>query len=77
MADDSSKYSYGKKSLQLVKKIPDRKAKIRIHIEIMGDRLLLKKQLEKMDVDLVRQEFVSEMREIGDIDLCRFEVELD
>ncbi len=77
MANDTGEYPHGKKGLQLVKKIPSRKAKIRIHIEIMGDKLLLKKQLDKMDVDFVKQEFVSEMREIGDIDLCRFEVELD
>jgi len=77
MANDTSKHSNGKKGLRIVRKRPSRKSKVRITIEILGDTLLLERQLNKMDIESVKQDVISELREIGDLEICRFEVELD
>lgn len=77
MANDTSKHSNGKKSLRIVRKRPSRKSKVRITIEILGDTFLLERQLKKMDIESVKQDVISELREIGDLEICRFEVELD
>ena len=77
MANDTSKHSNGKKSLRIVRKRPSRKSKVRITIEILGDTFLLERQLNKMDIESVKQDVISELREIGDLEICRFEVELD
>ena len=76
MANNSGKRSNGKKGLRLVKKLPNERAKVKIYIEIVGDKLLLEKQLRRMDIDGAKREFNSEIRDMGDIDLCVFDVEL-
>ena len=77
MADDTGKHKNGKEGLRLVKKRPSKKSKVRINIEIIGDTFLLQRQLNKLDIDGVKQEVISELREIGDLEVCRFDVELD
>jgi hypothetical protein len=77
MANNSGKHSDGKEGLRLVKKRPTHKSKLRINIEIRGDTYLLENQLNKMDMGVIQREFLAEMREIGDIELCCFEVEID
>lgn len=77
MANDTGKHQDGKKGLRIVRRRPKKKSKVSINIEIQGDSFLLERQFRKIDIENAKADIISELRGFGNLEVCRFEVNLD